>query len=243
MFEPLTKQTLVDNIISTLLNMIAKGELKPGSTLPSERKLAAMLNVSRTSVREALKALSFNGIVEIRPGSGTYLSNEALIENSIFSENAERVFAKYRLAYKQVIEARRILEVAMAARTAERILPEGLSEMEKSLDKMQSLLESKSYEAYTMEDLFFHNLIARNCNNEYLYQAYSQLFPSIVDIAHLGEKVPNRHMPALAQHIEIFHAIKAGNAAEVSKCMEAHIDFYEESMRLYFNSIHPNMNE
>ena len=84
MFEPVTKRTLVENIIHNLLEMIAKGELRAGESLPSERELAASFNVSRASVREALKSLAFNNIVVIKPGSGTYLSENAFGANSPF---------------------------------------------------------------------------------------------------------------------------------------------------------------
>lgn len=237
MFTPLIKQTLVESIIQTLLTMIAKGDLRPGSALPSERDLAAELNVSRTSVREALKALSFNDIVVIKPGSGTYLSENAITSGSPLFANAEQIFTKYKSDYKQIIEARKILEVEMAAITATCISDAELEELAASLSRMKELLDKKTYDAYTIEDLTFHNSICRFCKNQYLYELYNQLFSTIVDVSRLGESIPDRHIPAYNQHIEIYNALKARDPEAVRLRQKAHVDFCEEGMNMFFLSI------
>jgi len=241
MFVPVTKQTLVENIIHTLLEMIAKGELKPGHALPSERELASMLNVSRTSVREALKALAFNDIVTIKPGSGTYLTDKMLRSSSPFFSDAAQVFTRYRSDYKQIIEARRILEVELTVLAARRIQQEGLDSLEESIVHMKELLDKELYASYTMEDLSFHNTIALNCQNDYLYKAYNQLFPNIVDISRLGETVPGRHWPAYDQHLEIFEAIRAHDEEHARHCMEEHISYCNANMDMFFSSLEENL--
>ena len=208
MFEPLTKQTIVENIIGVILDMVSKGEISPGDKLPSERDLATMLNVSRTSVREALKALSFTGVVVVKPGVGTCLSNQAISKQSALRSGDDSVLLKHRSDFKQVTEARRILETEMAVLAASRATPEEVAELEQSVSHMQELLREEIYDAYTMEDMSFHNLIAKCCQNEYLYRAYSAIWPNIVDITLLGATVPNRHLPAYQQHVEILNAIK-----------------------------------
>ena len=234
MFEPVTKKTLVESIIHTLMEMIAKGDLRPGDALPSERELASLLNVSRSSVREALKALAFNDILVVKPGSGTYLSEDVLSANSPFFADAEEVFTHYRSDYKQLVEARSVLEVEIVALTAERIQEKGLADLSDSISRMRELLDNEVYDAYTMEDLSFHNTIALNCGNEYLYRSYNQLFPSIVDISRLGETVPGRHWPSFHQHIRIYEAISAGEPNKARVCMKDHIDFCQENVDMFF---------
>lgn len=237
MFEPLTKKTLVESITHTLMEMIAKGELRAGDALPSERELASMLNVSRSSVREALKALAFNDIVIIKPGSGTYLSDKLLSSNSPFFSDAEEVFSFYRTDYKQIVEARRVLEVDMAAFAAQRIQEKGLEDLRASLERMEELLTKEVYDSYTMEDLSFHNTIALNCGNDYLYKSFNQLFPCIVDISRLGETVPDRHWPSYHQHISIYQAIQSRDVEAVRSRMADHICFCEENIDLFFGNI------
>lgn len=234
MFEPVTKKTLVESITHALMEMIVKGELRPGDALPSERELASQLNVSRSSVREALKALAYNDILVVKPGSGTYLSEDVLSANSPFFADAEDVFTHYRSDYKQIAEARCVLEVEIVALTAERIGEKGLADLSDSIARMKELLDREVYDSYTMEDLSFHNIIAQNCGNEYLYRAFNQLFPSVVDVSRLGETVPGRHWPSFRQHIGIYEAIKAHDAERVRVYMKDHIDFCQENVDMFF---------
>ena len=74
-FTTLNKITLTEQVMQQLASKIISGELKPGEKLPPERDLAEMLQVSRSRVREALRALSLIGLVSIRPGGGTYVGN------------------------------------------------------------------------------------------------------------------------------------------------------------------------
>ena len=74
-FETLNKVTLTEQVMQQLAAKIVNGELKPGERLPPERELAEMLQVSRSRVREALRALSLIGLVSIKPGGGTYVGN------------------------------------------------------------------------------------------------------------------------------------------------------------------------
>lgn len=237
MFEPLQKKTVVEDIINTLLEMIAKGELRPGHALPSERDLAAMLNVSRTSVREALKALSYNDILIVKPGSGTYLTEKALSAPTSLRSSSESLILKYQSDYWEVIEARRILDVELSVLAAERAQLENISELEDCVKHMRELLDQGSYEAYTLEDLSFHNLIARSSLNDYLYKVYSQLFPHFVELSRLGESVSDRHWPSYHQHVAILEAIKVGDRERVRALVQAHIDFCSESMVMYFRQL------
>ena len=237
MFNPVTKRTLVDGITRNLLEMIAKGELRPGAALPSERELAASFHVSRVSVREALKALAARDVVVIKPGSGTYLSENALGPNSPFFSDADDILEKYRSDYRQILEARSVLEVETAAFAARRITDGELGELERSLGRMKDLLEREEYSAYTMEDLSFHDKIASGCHNDYLYMLYNQIFPSIVDISRLGETVPDRHWPSYRQHITIFSDLRSRDEEAVRRDMERHVTYCGENVNMFFQKI------
>src|SRR2546430_11203552 len=117
--------------------MIAEGRLKSGDQLPPERDLAEKFVVSRTSVREALRALESLGLVEIRPGEGTFIrevSVEALIERLALG------MASQRGAIADLFESRRLLEPAIAALATGRATPEERSEEHTSELQSQSNL-------------------------------------------------------------------------------------------------------
>ncbi|MCB0245489.1 MAG: FadR family transcriptional regulator, partial [Anaerolineae bacterium] len=73
-FEPVRKSAIAEEISARLLSLIQEKQLKPGDKLPPERELAATMQVSRPSLREALRALSMMNVVEIRQGDGTYVT-------------------------------------------------------------------------------------------------------------------------------------------------------------------------
>ena len=72
-FKPIQQQKIYEKIVDQIRSMVSSGMLKPGDKLPAERVLAESLNVSRASVREALSALQLMGLVEIKPGEGTFI--------------------------------------------------------------------------------------------------------------------------------------------------------------------------
>src|SRR3989449_1381053 len=129
---PIKSTRIYEEIVRQVKQLIAEGRLKSGDQLPPERDLAEKFVVSRTSVREARRALESLGFVEIRPGEGTFIrevSVEALIEPLAL------VMASQRGAIAELFEARRLLEPAIAALAAGRATPEELSEMERTREE------------------------------------------------------------------------------------------------------------
>ena len=90
MYEPIQNKNTSQLIVDQIKNMILSGKLKIGDKLPPERELAELYKVSRTSVREALKALEAIGVLEIRQGGGIYIVNDILLK---MSDNASLVFS------------------------------------------------------------------------------------------------------------------------------------------------------
>src|SRR5215468_10780085 len=130
--EPVKSTRIYEEIIRQVKQMIGEGRLKSGDQLPPERDLAEKFVVSRTSVREALRALESLGLVEIRPGEGTFV-REVSVETLI--EPLALVMASQREAISELFEARRLLEPSIAALAARRATPEELSEMDRILEE------------------------------------------------------------------------------------------------------------
>lgn len=109
-FSSLNKVTLTEQVMQQLAAKIINGELKPGEKLPPERDLAEMLQVSRSRVREALRALSLIGLVSIKPGGGTYVGNQV---DQMPEETIIWLFRQQVMNYSEIYEARRLIEVAV----------------------------------------------------------------------------------------------------------------------------------
>ena len=129
---PIKSTRIYEEIVRQVKAMIAEGRLKSGDRLPPERDLAEKFVVSRTSVREALRALESVGLVEIRAGEGTFIrevSIDALVEPLAL------LMASQREATGELFEARRLLEPSLASLAAGRATPEEIQEMERILEE------------------------------------------------------------------------------------------------------------
>src|SRR5262249_23592984 len=180
--EPIKSTRIYEEIVRQVKAMISEGRLKSGDQLPPERDLAEKFVVSRTSVREALRALESLGLVEIRPGEGTFVrevSVEALIEPLAMVMVSQReaigelvrgrgrvagVRLSQREAMGELCGARRLLERAIAALAARRATPEEVREMERILDEQAK--EIAAGRTGLPQDAEFHAAIASAAHNQ-----------------------------------------------------------------------------
>jgi len=160
MLEPLKKTRLYEDIINQLLSLIQEGKLKAGDRLPPERQLAEELQVSRTALREALRAMESQGYLESKPGGGTYIRSVTL--DNVISPFAVMLSQDDKLI-RELVSVRELLESETAYLAAknydskyETRLIEALFHMEQEMDEGHLGLES---------DNEFHNLIAEIAQN------------------------------------------------------------------------------
>lgn len=159
--ERIFKQDLHLETTSRLAQLVASSE--PGSRLPTERELCLQLGVGRSTLREAMRSLSFIGAIRIRQGSGTYVS-------SVDDANVERLISLglmvQRSKVHEVIEARRVLEIQTVRMAAERHDAADRQALEAIMQNMATCIE-KPTEA-SRYDLQFHVMLARASHNSVL---------------------------------------------------------------------------
>ena len=125
MEKKIHKSSIVDKIIYAIIDMIDQRVLSPGDKLDSEREFAQKLNVSRTSVREALKSLSFVQLVEIRPSDGTYLTDDINLINE-FCTKYNPLVVLNGIDYQKAYESRKIFESTVTELAANRATEEDI---------------------------------------------------------------------------------------------------------------------
>jgi DNA-binding FadR family transcriptional regulator len=155
------KGTVTQRAIEQIKSMIREGVLQPGQRLPTERDLAAQLNISRSSMREAVRALTVLGILEARHGSGVYVTRLGagdLLET--FGAVADLSSGPQLL---ELLEVRRVLESTATGIAAARIDAEQLAEVGRHLEAMRA---SDDPEEILAHDLAFHRAIAAAAGNE-----------------------------------------------------------------------------
>jgi len=154
---------LVEAAIEQIRQLIISGELGPGERLPPEHQLSARLDVSRSSTREAVRALATAKVLDIRRGDGTYVTSlrpQLLLEGIGFAVELMRDDSALEL-----IELRRLLEPPATALAAERAKPDALQEISASLVRMR---KARGNEEFVHLDAEFHDLVNRASGNETL---------------------------------------------------------------------------
>src|SRR5271154_2340752 len=133
-FEVIRRNKVYEEVAQQIERLILK-KLQPGDKLPSERELAKMLRVSRSSIRDAIRGLELMGLVEPRQGAGTIvreLSTESLVNpfTNALKRRQDRV--------SELLDFRRTLEPPLAARAATHASPEEIAEMEEILQRQEA---------------------------------------------------------------------------------------------------------
>ncbi|HZK67298.1 MAG TPA: FadR/GntR family transcriptional regulator [Chloroflexota bacterium] len=130
---PVTRDRLYEQVAQRIQELILADERPPGSKIPTEREMGEQFGVSRTVIREALKALSERGLVTIRPGRGAYVADPV---DSALSEPIRLLYQLHNFSYDNLVEVRRVLEVEIAGMAAERALPDQLEKMRSAVAEM-----------------------------------------------------------------------------------------------------------
>ena len=174
MYLPIQTERLYEQIVSQIEKRIVAGELKVGDQLPSEKELAEQFAVSRTAVREAIKALREKRLVEIRPGRGTFITNDApeAMRHSL------GLLMKYGTlnGFSHLVEVREILEPEIAALAATRITEEQIAAMQDAIAVMDTALDH--VDVFVEADLDFHLAMAEATQNPII----PVLMDSIIDM-------------------------------------------------------------
>src|SRR5690606_37378143 len=122
MFRDVGRTLLYESVVKQIIEAVRRGDLRPGMKLPPERELVQQFGVSRHSLREALKTLASQGILEIRPNSGTYIAGGA---KHAFAVNSLSSILR-KSDHPGLLEVRKVLEVEIARYAARRATPENL---------------------------------------------------------------------------------------------------------------------
>jgi DNA-binding FadR family transcriptional regulator len=196
--------------------LIREEDIKPGERLPAERDLAAKLGVSRTSLREALIALELGGVVEVRGGSGVYVSEQAA-QKSARPAAGPGPF--------EVLAAPRMVEVEFAALAAKNATPAAVDAILVAVEQMEQNQDNRGENESADRD--FHLAIARAAGNsalvgviEYLWNQRGSLWHKLTEHFQTEEL----RQQTLLDHRAILAAIASQDVAGARTAMRAHLD-------------------
>ncbi len=194
------------------------GEITPGQRLPSERRLAEAFGVGRSVVREALKSLTLMGLIDVRQGDGTYLKQA---DSPLLSKAIEWGLMLGERKVRDLVEARRPVEVTAAQLAALRRDDAALAELDELMARMHS---ADGADEFVTADIAFHLRVAHASGNAVLadvlsgIQALLRVWIRRV-IAAAGETTTT-----CREHEAVLAAIHAGDPAGAADAMAAHLD-------------------
>ncbi|EWG10386.1 FadR/GntR family transcriptional regulator [Cytobacillus firmus] len=209
-------------LANKLIECYLRGNLKPGERLPSERELAGQFNVSRTTIREALRTLELNGLIDIRQGGGSYVKVSEV--QSRKQEIITAVKAEKPLVY-EMLELRRALEVESSFLAAKRATSADLEKLRIALHNMT--LSKQDPKLGLKADLDFHIGIAEATHNSIFIELIHTLRGHMEDTIKATQnhrfKDPSRYEDTMEEHKEIYLAIASGDGDKAKELMECHI--------------------
>ena len=218
---------LTDEAIVKIKEMITSGRVRPGEKLPREADLAAELGLSRSSLREAVKALTLVNVLDVRQGDGTYatsLAPQVLLEALSFIVDFHRDDSVL-----EFLEVRRVLEPAAAALAAVRMTAKDKAELGKVLD---AVTVDSPVDDFVATDLEFHKAIAVGSGNTVLASLIDNMsLPTARARIWRGMTEPGALQRTLAEHQAIYAAITGGEADLARSWATVHIAGIESWLR------------
>ena len=214
-----TRIRLYEDIASHIEELIITGELSPGDRLPAERELAEKMHVGRGAVRESVKLLSERGLVDVRPGRGTFVSEpggDALVSS------LERFLKLGPGSYDDLLEIRQVVEVAIAGLAAQRANAKDLEDLGVTVARMDNSIESPV--EFIDADLEFHLTLARATHNP-VFPRLMDVFIDMLRTVQLENfRVPGAPGRGQVWHKKIYEATTAGDAQAASDAMRQHLN-------------------
>ena len=216
--EPIKSTRIYEEIVRQIKALVQEGKLKSGDRLPPERDLAERFKVSRTSVRGAFRTLEAMGLIEIRPGEGTFV-REVSVESLI--EPLALVILTQREAVGELFEARRLLEPAIAGLAASRATEDEIHEMERILEEQAK--EVAAGRTGLAQDAAFHAAIASSAHNRAITRIVNALMDLLTQSREESLQTPGRPTRSHQDHRRILEAIRQHDEAEARRAMLDHL--------------------
>jgi GntR family transcriptional regulator, transcriptional repressor for pyruvate dehydrogenase complex len=219
----LRRSPLVDLAVSQLREQVLSGQWPVGSRLPAETELAERLEVGRSTIREAIRALVHAGLLETRQGSGTYVRS--------VTPGADWEPRLRRAAVLEVYEVREALEVQAARLAASRRTEADIVAMRASLAERERARDQEA--SFVEADLAFHRSVVAAAHNPLLAEMFDS-FAAVLREALIAVRSDQRvrDAGAAAAHARLAAAIEAGDAAAAAQATHDHIDPTAANLRL-----------
>ncbi len=215
---PIIRESVAEMVVRRILDMVKAGVLKAGDALPPERDLALSLNVSRPSVREAMRGLAVLGVVKTRQGGGAYISDlgpDSLLGPLQFYLSLER------MNIRELYDARSLIESDVARRAAVAISDADLARLEVMLTEQAQTIGDPI--AFRQSDFEFHEVIWIGSGNAFLKRIGESLNVLGLEFRKRASEKPGVLEQSLQDHRRLLDALKSRDPEAAARAAEAHM--------------------
>ncbi|MDM0446794.1 FadR/GntR family transcriptional regulator [Clostridium perfringens] len=228
MFKPVKNMKVYEQVVDQIKEMVRVGQIKKGDKLPTERVMAEELQVSRTSIREAMRALEVVGLIESRQGAGNYIREEF---DDVLLEPLSIVFMLQNGTNKDIFELREVLELSTIFLSVMRISDEELKKLGELVERFKT---SRDEEENVKIDSEFHSIIVKGANNVLitnLLEGVSELVDKFISEGRRAILSDERNRGKLLDfHEKIYLAIKNRDAYSTYKHMQEHFQLIKKNI-------------
>jgi len=216
--SPIVRESVAEAVVRRILDMVKAGLLKAGDALPPERDLAVSLNVSRPSVREALRGLTVLGVVRTRQGGGAYISD--LGPDSLLGP-IQFYLALEDVNIQELYDARSLIESDVARRAAVNIDDAALDRLEELLAEQTATIDDPL--AFRRSDYAFHEIIWIGANNAFLKRIGESLNVLGLEFRKRASERPETLAQSLLDHRVLLDALRARDPDAAARAAEHHM--------------------
>jgi GntR family transcriptional regulator, transcriptional repressor for pyruvate dehydrogenase complex len=224
--QPGAKKGVAQSVVNRVLDLIRTGMLRAGDRLPSERNLIEILDISRPSLREALRALSILGVVDTRHGGGAYVTN---LEARTLLAPLDFFLALSEANLTDTFDSRRVVELEIVRKAAQKATVNDIDDLNGMLLAHEKVLSDPV--AFRILDSRFHARLSATAGNVVLERIAYGLYNIGLDVRRRATEDLSLIRRSLGEHTTIVRSIEAHDPVKAVAAMSLHLDHIETSTR------------
>jgi DNA-binding FadR family transcriptional regulator len=221
-----------ETVADGLLELVMDGTFPPGSTLPSEAEIAQRFEVSRLTVREAIRSLASTNVIRVQQGRSSVINPAdqwSPLDPGLLKARGKASGEPLRLP-KRLLEARRTVEVGIAELAANRRSDEHLARMTAFVEQMRDAHRDTDVPRFVEADLAFHAMLFEAVDNVFLDALFAPLSSVLRTLRHETSSVPEIRKHAIEWHARILASVAEGDPGAAREMMRGHLIQTEEDM-------------
>lgn len=228
---PVKKQSVGQQVVSQIVELIRTGNLRPGDRLPSERELVEIFGISRPSLRESMRALSVLGIVESRHGGGAFVTE---LDATTMLAPLDLFLALAQANFDDAFESRRIIEIEIVRKAAAKATRADIADLNDMI-AAHATIQSDPV-GFRILDSRFHEKLSAIAGNAVLRRVAYGLYNMGLDFRRRATEEPGLIAQSTQDHTRIASAIAAQDPERAASAMTRHIGHIEDSTRRVMDS-------